>query len=91
MSAYDVMKAALEELASQGNEQAKIALAIATKQPILDLTSLKSQLSAELRSCGSYLGDAITANATSWTKLTDQRINDAHASLMRAMSILMKA
>lgn len=76
--AEEIYKFALEQLAEQGNEQAKLALAMAKRLSVPP--SRENQMvviTRELQCAEAALHRAIEANSTQWTSSTDRRINEA--------------
>jgi hypothetical protein len=89
-SAEDIYRVTLQELAAEGNEKAKLALAMAQKIGGTDTTQLKSIVCRELRHANENLLSALDANDSSWTKRTDRRINDAQNNIMHALEAMTK-
>jgi hypothetical protein len=79
----EIFRFTLEELAANGNEQAKLALAMAGRlaKPLPD----NSAAIRELQEAQSDLADALSKNDRKWTTATDDYIHKANARITNAI------
>lgn len=88
------MKAALEELAAQGNETARVALVLAARVPteaaVVPDSFAKhtgNMILDHVRLANENLAGAIKANDKEWTAKTDRCIEQARVNLMNISSM----
>lgn len=84
MNAAQIMHAALENMASQGNEQAKLTLALVAK----DIPNGHANIIDQLKSAHTSLASALGANGKEWTRRTDNYIIDAQQTIVSVIGML---
>ena len=80
-TASEIYKVALEQLAETGNEQAKLALAMAAKFP----SSSNESAMCDLQNAQNALQRALATNSDEWSTSTDRRIGEAQALITSAI------
>lgn len=83
-AAEDIYRAALEELALDGNEKAKFVLELAKKfatQPVE-----RNVVIGNIQSAHDSLCRALEENNSEWTSQTDREIRDAMSYLVDALA-----
>jgi hypothetical protein len=89
MSALAIYKATLENLAQQGNEEAKIALRLAASQPEpVDFSRVTNNVCEELAIAQRALGNALRHNDRSWNRDTDASIEESRRHITRAITVM---
>lgn len=86
MIAEEVYKAALEQLAQGGSQEAKLALDLGTRAR--SSCGRAEQVKIMLRNAHSDLLRALGHNDMSWTRSTDRAIEDAMRNIAQALSNL---
>lgn len=86
MIAEEIYKAALEQLAQNGNQEAKLALDLGTRAS--SSIGRAGEVKAQLQGAHSALLRALGHNDMSWTRATDRAIEDAMRNIAQALSIL---
>lgn len=81
--AEEIFRFTLEQLAAEGNEQAKLALAMADR--LGKPSANPSEAIKSLQFAQTSLARALTANDQSWNRGTDARIHEAQASITEAI------
>jgi len=81
-SVEDIYRVTLEQLAEEGNEKARLALAMAKKLPV---SNGSQNAICELQVAERELNAAIDHNSTKWTSATDRAIGRAHQAITRAI------
>jgi len=87
MTSEDIYRAALIELADEGNEKAKFALGMGSRVSE-NSREIRPNVSTALQKASGELTRALRLNGDEWTKETDRAVSAAHAYLMEAMSQL---
>jgi hypothetical protein len=88
MSAFDIYKAALESLAEKGNEEAKVALSLASRVPSTDVHALAREVCSKVQDANDSLVSALSENASGWRKSTDRYIESARRKLQDTIILL---
>ena len=84
MSKVAIYEAALKTMADNGNEQAKMALAMACSVRCPDINSASSYMQQAVND----MQAAIRSNATKWTSDTDSYIGRATSNITSALRAL---
>lgn len=87
-NAEEVYRAALQDLAVNGNEKAQMALSLAQSLVLTDVGFMKERVCRELRQANANLQLALGANENSWTRNTDRRIYDAQSNIVQAIEAM---
>jgi hypothetical protein len=88
MNAYQIYKTVLEQLASGGSVEAKMALSLGEQPDSPNVNAMINSVSAAIRSANQELGRALSHNDDRWTKETDRAIERARDSLSQALIFL---
>lgn len=87
MNAEEIYKSALRELASEGNEKAKFALALGLSTDETS-TEVRPNIVTALKAANCALLDALRHNGICWSRDTDNRIREAQKQLLNAIGFL---
>lgn len=89
MTAEEIFKSALRELADDGNEKAKFALDLAKRVCDTETTSeMRPNVIRELKSANENLSTALSHNDRRWTTATDRSIADAQKCIINALAFM---
>jgi hypothetical protein len=86
MNTEEIFRAALEAMAAEGNEAAKMALMLGGKSS--GGSGKNDRVVSLLKAANTELLRALRANDSEWTQSTDRRINDAQAHIIDAIALL---
>jgi CMP-N-acetylneuraminic acid synthetase len=87
MNTEQFFRAALQDLADEGNMKAKVVLSMAKHIVSNDDLVLTTQAASSLKLASSHLMNALSHNELSWTKSTDRSIASAQTEIINTLAI----
>lgn len=90
MNAEEIYKNALRDLANEGNEKAKFALALGSRSNETSCEVRPNVINA-LQSANDSLLSALRVNGDQWSNHTDDLIESAQKHIIKAISFLARA